>query len=638
VDQAKSPTVPSSTVPGSAVPSAEPVLDRALFRSPASLALLLFLATLIVYIPAFTGGFINYDDPAYVTSNAHVLQGLSWTNIAWAFTTTVEANWHPLTWISHMADIELFGVNPRGPHVVNVLFHAVNVVLLFFVLLRATGYLLRSAVVAALFAVHPLNVECVAWISERKSLLSMMFLLLALIVYDWYATDRTVGRYATVAGILALGLMAKPMVVTLPVLLLLWDYWPLARDVNDAQNRPAFLQLFAEKIPLFLLSAASSGITIYAQRSGGALGSAELLPFTLRLENAVYSYVAYIGKGIWPARLAVFYPHPEGSLAIWKVVAAALLIVAITALAWLQRSRRRYLLAGWLWYLAAMLPMIGLVQAGLQARADRYAYLPFIGLFIIAVWGCAELFAALKLPRSAEMLIAAAVMVAYASVAFVQVRYWHDSYALFTHALGVTSRNGVAEDNLGVALMEMGRPDEALPHFQAAAEYIPRLATAHYNVGVLLQRQNRLDDARREYGLALQYSADPRETAQAHANLGFLLLDESPAAAIPHFNAALAFNPDKQNYLFGRGVAEYRVRQFDDAVNDLAHASQIAPFAPADYWLGRAFEDKGEKESAAKAYGAALQIAPEMTEARQRLDGLRSGQSGASSGLKPGRP
>jgi Tfp pilus assembly protein PilF len=611
------------------VPSIEPVSDHAgrsqpsnLFHSPAFLALILFAGTLIVYIPAFTSGFINYDDPAYVTSNVRVLQGLSWSSIGWAFTTTIEANWHPLTWISHMADIDLFGVNPHGHHAINVLLHALNVALLFFLLLRATGYLLRSAVVAALFAVHPLNVECVAWVSERKSLLSMMFLLLALMAYEWYARDRTVGRYAIVAAIFGLGLMAKPMIVTLPVLLLLWDYWPLRRDRNDAENRPAFLPLLAEKIPLFLLSAASSWITIYAQRSGGALGSAELLPFKLRLENAVYSYATYIGKGIWPTRLAVFYPHPESSLALWKVFAATLLISAITAMVWLQRKQRRYLLVGWLWYLAAMLPMIGLVQAGLQAMADRYAYLPFVGLFIIVVWGCTELFISFRLTIPAQAVVAAVVLLAYASVSFRQIGYWHDSYALFSHALEVTSRNGVAEDNLGAALMEMGRPDLALPHFQAAAEYIPRLATAHYNVGVLLQRQNRLDEARREYQLALQYSADLRETAQAHANLGFLLLDDNPAAAIPHFNAALQFAPDKQNYLFGRGVAEYHVRQFDAAVNDLAHAAQIAPFAPADYWLGRALEDKGDSQNAAKAYEAVLKIAPGMTEAQQRLEAL----------------
>jgi protein O-mannosyl-transferase len=609
------------------VPKSESVSNPAgnsqpsnLFHSPVYLALILFLGTLVLYIPALRSGFVNYDDPAYVTTNTHVLQGLSWGNIAWAFTATIEANWHPLTWISHMADVELFGLNPRGHHAVSVFFHALNVVLLFFVFARATGYLLRSAVIAALFAVHPLNVECVAWVSERKSLLSMMFLLFALLAYEWYSRDRTVVRYTFVVLAFALGLMAKPMIVTLPVLLLLWDYWPLQRDAGA--HKLTFFQLAAEKIPLFALSAASSWITIYAQRSGGAIGSAELLPLKLRFENAIYSYVAYVGKGIWPARLAVFYPHPENSLALWKVVAAALLLITFTLLAGLQRDRRRYLLIGWLWYLVAMLPMIGLVQAGRQAMADRYAYLPFLGLFVIAVWGCAELFASLKLSVSAQAAVVTVVLIAYASIAFLQIRYWHDSYALFSHALDVTSRNGVAEDNLGVALMDMGRPDLALPHFQAAAEYIPRLSTAHYNVGVLLQRQNQLDTARHEYELALQYSADARETAQANANLGFLLLDSDPAAALPHFDTALQFNSEKQNWLFGRGLTEYRLHQLDAAVNDLAHAAQIAPFAPADFWLGRALEDLGEKQNAAKAYEIALKIAPDMAEAQQRLDAL----------------
>jgi protein O-mannosyl-transferase len=606
--------------------SAETHPSSPFLHSPVYLALILFLGTLVLYIPAFTSGFINYDDPAYVTDNVHILQGLNWSNIGWAFTTTIEANWHPLTWISHMADVELFGVKPYGHHVVSVLFHAVNVVLLFFVLWRATGYRLRSAVVAALFAVHPLNVECVAWVSERKSLLSMMFLLLALLAYQWYASDRTVGHYAIVATFFALGLMAKPMVVTLPVLLLLWDYWPLTREASNADKHPSFFQLVAEKIPLLALSAASSWITIFAQRSAGALGSGELLPLKLRVENAIYSYAAYIGKEISPSRLAVFYPHPEGSLAPMKVFAAAFVIVAITALALVQRNRRRYLLVGWLWYLAAMLPMIGLIQAGRQAMADRYAYLPFIGLFIIAVWGCAELLATLKLSVPTQAAIAVVVLLVYSSVTFREIHYWHDSYSLFSHALEVTTHNGVAEDNLGVALMDMGRPDLALPHFQAAAEYVPRLSTAHYNVGVLLQRQNQLDAARHEYELALQYSTDPRETAQAHGNLGFIFLDQDPATAISHFNAALAFNPEKQNYLFGRGVAEYRVRNLDGAVSDLAHAAQIAPFAPADFWLGRTLEDKGDTLGAIKAYQAALKIAPEFAEAQQRLDSLHKGR------------
>jgi len=591
------------------------------------LSVILFAGTLVLYFPTLDSAFVNYDDPAYVTANAHVLQGLSWNNVAWAFTATVEANWHPLTWISHMADVQFFGTNPRGHHVVSVLFHALNVVLLFFVLRKATGRVLHSATVAALFAVHPLNVECVAWVAERKSLLSMLFLLLALAAYGWYASQRRFGRYAAVVTLFALGLAAKPMVVTLPILLFLWDYWPLERAAfapEIAAGRPTRVQLIAEKIPLLALSAASSWITLYAQHSGGALGSAVALPLGQRLGNALYSYIAYVGKGIWPTGLAVFYPHPEGSLAAWKVIAAAVLIGIVTVLAWLYRERHRFLLVGWLWYLVAMFPMIGVVQVGRQAMADRYAYLPFVGLFVIAVWGCTEVFARLKLSHVAGGAIAAAVLVTYASMAFLQINYWHNSYTLFSHALQVTSRNGIAEDNLGTALMEMGRPDLALPHFEAAAEYIPELSTAHYNLGVLQQQQNHPDAARHQYELAIRYTSDATEAAQTHSNLGFLLLESDPKTAIEHFTAALQINPDKQNSLLGRGIAEYRQGNLDAAVSDLMRAAQIAPMAQADFWLGRAFEDKGQVQAAASAYGEALHLAPGMVEAQQRLDALRA--------------
>jgi len=595
-------------------------------RSPLVIALILFLGTIVLYLPTLDSAFVNYDDPAYVTANPHVLRGLSWSDIAWAGTTTVEANWHPLTWISHMADVQLFGKNPRGHHAVSVSIHALNVVLLFFVLLQSVRHVLRSAVVAALFAVHPLNVECVAWVAERKSLISMLFLLLALAAYGWYSSKRNLWRYAAVVALFALGLAAKPMIVTLPLLLLVWDYWPLRRfssEQHASSARSTMLQLVAEKIPLLALSAASSWITLYAQRVGGALGNADLLPFTQRLENAIYSYAAYLGKGLWPAGLAVFYPHPEGSLAMWRVLAAALLLLAISALAWLDRERHPFLLAGWVWYLIAMIPMIGIVQVGRQAMADRYAYLPFVGLFVIAVWGGAELFTRLKLSKFAQGTITAAVLVAYASMAFLQINYWHNSYTLFSHALAVTSHNGIAEDNLGTALMEMGRPDLAEPHFESAAEYIPQLSTAHYNLGVLQQQQNHPDAARREYDVALKYSSDATEAAQIHSNLGFLLLDQNdPKSAAEEFTAALQINPDKQNSLLGRGIAEYRQGDPDSAVTDLSRAAAIAPLAQAYFWLGRALEDKGQTQAAANAYSAALQLAPGMTEAQQRREDL----------------
>jgi Tfp pilus assembly protein PilF len=594
------------------------------------LAIALFAATCILYLPALHNDFVNYDDPAYVTHNVRTLSGLSWNNICWAFTATIEANWHPLTWISHMADVQLFGLNPLGHHLVSVLLHAVNVLLLFFVFRRATGFVRHSAVVAALFAVHPLNVECVAWAAERKSLLSMLFLLLALAAYGSYASRRSVGRYTAVVLLFALALAAKPMVVTLPLLLLLWDYWPLRRVESKSPNSSAIiLRRIAEKIPLLALSAASSWITLYAQRSGGAVGSTRSLPLWLRAENAIWSYVVYLAKGVWPSGLAVFYPHPENSLAIWKVVAAGILLLAITVLAWRFRARHPYLLVGWLWYVVAMIPMIGIVQVGRQAMADRYAYLPFVGLFIIAVWGGAELFARLNLSSFVQAAIVTAVLLGYSSVTFLQINYWRNSYTLFSHALQVTSRNGIAEDNLGTALMEMGRPDLAERHFEAAAEYVPQLSTAHYNLGVLQQEANHQEAARHEYELALQYTADPNEAAQAHSNLGFVMLElNDPNAASEQFTAALQINPGKQNSFLGRGIAEYRMGKLDAAASDLSTAAQIAPSAQADFWLGRVLEGQGQPQAAASAYQSVLQIAPGMTEARERLNAL-------SANLKP---
>ena len=590
-------------------------------RAPFVPELLLFLATLLLYSPALHHAFVNYDDPAYVTSNPHVLQGLSFQNISWALTTTVESNWHPLTWISHMADVQLFGLNPLGHHLVNVILHAFNVVLLFWVLRRATRQLARSTLVALLFATHPLNVECVAWVAERKSLLAMLLFLLTLLAYEWYVNRRSVGRYLVVSALFAVGLMCKPMIVTLPALLLLWDYWPLRRFGAEHSDEKTRLRLLAEKLPLFALSAASSCITVYVQRTGGALGNLQLLPLRLRLENALWSYAAYIGKGIWPARLAVFYPYPEASLSLAKVVVAGLLLAIITVLAWLNRARLPYLFTGWLWYLIAMLPMIGIVQVGRQAMADRYAYLPFVGLFVVAVWGAADLYRHLQLSRTTEAVLATAVIVAYSTAALFQISYWRDSYTLFSHALAVTTHNGIAEDNLGVALIEMGRPDIALPHFEAAARYIPELSTAHYNLGVLAQQANRAETARFEYELALQYSADTNEIAQAHSNLGFLLLDADPRSAFDQFSAALQINPDRTNSLLGRGMAEYRLGNLDAAINDLTRASR-APIPLAYYWLGRALEDKRETQAAINAYQVALHLAPTLAAAQHHLDAL----------------
>jgi tetratricopeptide (TPR) repeat protein len=526
-----------------------------------------------------------------------------------------------------MADVQFFGLNAKWHHADSVFLHGLNVVLLFLILLNSTGNILRSAVVAALFAVHPLNVEAVAWVAERKSLLCMLFLLLALLTYGWYARQRSPGRYAVMFVLFAMALTAKAMAVTFPLLLLLWDYWPLhsgVPEVGMSSVPRTRYQLLAEKIPLFVLSALSAAITIYAGHHGGALGTTGALPLRLRIENAIFSYAAYIGKGIWPTRLAVFYPHPEYSLALWKVMAAALLLWTVSGVIWRYRERR-YLLFGWLWFLISLIPVIGITQAGRQGMADRYGYFFLIGLFIIAVWGGYEFVARLKLSNGAVTALTVAILVAYASVTYVQLQYWRNSYALFSHALEVTSRNGIAEANFGAALMEAGRPDLAMPHFEAAAQYIPELSTAHYNLGVLLQQQNRAELAKREYELAITYSADETELAQTRSNLGFLLFQLNEIKpAIEQFSAALAINPLKQNSLIGRGMAHYRQGELDGALSDFSSAAEIAPTASGEFWLGRVLEDKGRLQEALRAYQEALQLAPGMAEAQQRLDAIRA--------------
>ena len=576
---------------------------------------MLFLGTLALYYPALHNGFVNYDDPAYVTSNWQVQQGFTSRNLAWAFTSTAEANWHPLTWISHMLDVQLFGLRPAGHHAQSIFWHAVNVLLLFLLLAKATGFVGRSALVAGLFAVHPLNVESVAWIAERKTVLCTFFLLLALAAYGWYAKRPRASRYLFVSLLFALALMAKPMVITLPFALLLLDFWPLQRFPETALSK-----LVVEKTPLLALSAASAAITLYAQRIGGAIGSTALLPPAIRLKNAIYSYLIYIEKAVLPSRLAVFYPHPEGALALWKVMGAVVLLIMVTAVFWHFRERR-YLLVGWLWFLGTLAPMIGIVQVGRQAWADRYAYLPLWGLFVIAVWLASEAATRISLSRGAQVVIALAVLIGYAVTAHIQIGYWRDSYTLFAHALQVTEANPIAEDNLGSALLEMRRPDLAQSHLERAIQLMPTLATAHYNLGTLLQRQNEMDRAEREYQWALQYGSDTQELAQAHNNLG-VLFDQfgRREQALAEFSQAIALNPHEQNSLVSRGLIEREEGKLDAALQDFARAAQVTPSPLALYWQGRVLEEKGQLPVAAEAYRSVMKLAPNFGDTQVRLE------------------
>ena len=576
---------------------------------------MLFLGTLALYYPALHNGFVNYDDPAYVTSNWQVQQGFTSRNLAWAFTSTAEANWHPLTWISHMLDVQLFGLRPAGHHAQSIFWHAVNVLLLFLLLAKATGFVGRSALVAGLFAVHPLNVESVAWIAERKTVLCTFFLLLALAAYGWYAKRPRASRYLLASFLFALALMAKPMVITLPFALLLLDFWPLQRFPETALSK-----LVVEKTPLLALSAASAAITLYAQRIGGAIGSTALLPPAIRLKNAIYSYLIYIEKAVLPSRLAVFYPHPEGALALWKVMGAVVLLIMVTAVFWHFRERR-YLLVGWLWFLGTLAPMIGIVQVGRQAWADRYAYLPLWGLFVIAVWLASEAATRISLSRGAQVVIALAVLIGYAVTAHIQIGYWRDSYTLFAHALQVTEANPIAEDNLGSALLEMRRPDLAQSHLERAIQLMPTLATAHYNLGTLLQRQNEMDRAEREYQWALQYGSDTQELAQTHNNLG-VLFDQfgRREQALAEFSQAIALNPHEQNSLVSRGLIEREEGKLDAALQDFARAAQVTPSPLALYWQGRVLEEKGQLPVAAEAYRSVMKLAPNFGDTQVRLE------------------
>lgn len=603
-------------------------------RLIAFLAVFLAMGTAAAYAPAMGNGFVNLDDPDYVTHNSHVLGGLSWADIHWALGSNYpSSNWHPLTWLSHMADVQLYGRNPTGHHFTSVLLHILAVVALFLLIERATGFALRSAAVAALFAVQPLNVEAVAWISERKSVLSVLLFLLAIGAYGCYTKRPSVGRYLLVALFFGLGITAKVMVIPFPFALLLLDYWPLGRlpgtDANGNARTffSALRALIIEKIPLFIMAAAGGAVTVYVHSREHALTAA--MPFSWRFKNAIFSYVAYLGKAIWPVGLAPYYPHPENTLTWTIVILAGLGLAGITLLVWRLRTRK-YLLMGWLWYLGTMLPMIGFIQTGRQGMADRFMHIPMMGLLFALVWLIGDLAAEKHWQKEIALAIFLVATVPFAAITIKQIGYWHDSYTLFGHTLEVTRNNGLAENDYAVALMERGEPQLAAPHFVRAVQFSPDLASPHYNLAVLLQKQNQLADAEHEYRAALALSSDQVEIVQSHNNLGILYLAEGKyAEAMTELSAAIAIDPNEQNSYIGRGTAEMQLTNVDAALSDFSKATQIAPSPIAFYWMGRAFERKGNTQQAIRAYAAALQMAPAMTEARTRLNALQPGIAGS---------
>ncbi len=521
---------PTSSVAASPDKEAQSKSGARWFTRPLFLGLFLVVATVALYCPVHGHPFVNYDDSLYVTENLQVQSGLNWDTVTWAFTTFDVDAWHPLTWLSHALDCQLFQLNPAGHHDVNLLLHALNVVLLFWVLLRATGYAGRSAMVAALFALHPINVESVAWVAERKNVLSMLFFLLALGAYRWYAREPRIGRYLAVAFLFALGLLAKPQVITFPCVLLLWDYWPLRRMFPSAPGADSGIAtqttfpprnlswLIVEKLPLLALSAVSAVLTMKGVRAGAV--NVWYSPW-VRLQNAIFSYGQYLRDAVWPTRLAVFYPHRGNTLSGWQVGAALLLLLAITAL--VIDRRRRYLTVGWLWFLGTMVPMIGLEGVGyqgMQGMADRYAYLPFIGLFIMVCWGISEWAEQRHISTPWLAALSFAVLLGLTALTYRQIGYWSDSATLWSHTLQVTNRNWLAENNLGKILVSQGRVEEGVSHFIKATEIYPADPVSNMNIGTYEQQRGNLPEAIERYKKALSSSHDANLRLAAWNNMG----------------------------------------------------------------------------------------------------------------------
>jgi protein O-mannosyl-transferase len=606
------------------------VTRRSLFASPEKrnlvLGLLLVVATLAIYNPVARHPFVNYDDDRYVTDNLHVRAGLRGATVRWAVTTLDEANWHPLTWLSHALDCQLFGLNPAGHHYVNVLLHAMNALLLFWVLWRATGATGRSWMVATLFALHPVNVESVAWVAERKNILSMLFLLLALAAYGIYARRPSVGRFLEVVILFACGLMAKPMIITLPFVLLLWDYWPLRRVASadagtDFAVRP-FSWLVMEKLPLMILSAISAIVTMKAQRAGEAIRSVVQYPMEIRLENAEISYARYAGKAFWPSHLSPIYPHPGHSLNLWQAGTAGFLLLVVTVLV-IAARRHRYLLVGWFWFLGTLVPMIGLVQVGNQAMADRYAYLPFVGLFIFICWGATEWAAAQHVSMKWLAAAGAICLFGLAMVAHRQLSFWKDNVTLWSHAVEVTPPNFIAEDNLGGALIEAGHTDEAMVHFRRAAAIEPSDPMSRLNLAADEQRHGNIPLAVAQLTRVIEATNDGRLRATAFTDLGYCYRQIGDRVdAKQSFQAAINLRPGTFRAWLGLGLLAQTSGDSAEAIRDYSNGVAVQPWDLGYYLLARTLQQQGRTEESQAALQQAKRLSTDFSQLQQVADEL----------------
>ena len=596
------------------------------------LLILLGLAvmTFAVYAQVIGHQFITLDDDAYIKENAMVNRGVTLAGVAWAFTSFDQGNWHPLTWIAHMIDSQLFGMNAGGHLLVNALIHVANTLLVFWFLLRTTHARWPSALVAALFALHPLHVESVAWAAERKDTLSTFFGLLSLIAYVRYAQAPSNGRYAWTAITLSLGLLAKPMLVTWPFVMLLLDYWPLRRfDLTSREKVTTKVwPLLREKLPLFALVAASAVITSLAQSHGGTVRTFQEFPIALRLANALASYAKYVLLAFWPNDLAVYYPYTTAGTPAWQIICAAFLLSGITALCFFQRKIRPYLVVGWLWFLGTLVPVIGIVQVGGQTMADRYSYIPSIGLFIVIAFGLADIAKTRRVAPSFSAAVASGILLALAILTNAQIHRWSDSFTLFKHTLAVTPPNLMIENNLGSALSRSGLHDEAGAHFEKALEIIP----AHYdsllydallNMGITRFYQNRLPEGIEYCQSALRLRPD---APKAHDLMGMALAMQGHGdAALDEMRRAAELAPNDADIQKDLGVTLARLGRIPESIDHFHEALRLNPYnASAHNNLGLSLLESGKPGESIPEFEAALRLNPELQGA---ADNLRRAQA-----------
>ncbi len=601
------------------------------FRKVFLVSLCLVAAVIVTYIPVVHSDFVGYDDELYVTENNQVQEGFTSESLKWAFTTFHSANWHPLTWLSHMLDCELYGLNPAGHHWTNVEFHIANTLLLFFILFKMTGALNKSAFVAALFALHPLHVESVAWVSERKDVLSTFFGFLTIFAYYRYSKASGLKNYLLIIIFLCLGLMAKPMLVTFPFVLLLLDFWPLKRfqykkNENDDLSQPdrtiyyglkGLGRLILEKIPFFIPVVISSILTFLAQQSEGAVKTLGVFSMKTRIANALVSYVSYVSKAIWPNKLSVFYPHPGDTLSGWTILGTALLIAAAVLFSFRTFKKYPYIAVGLFWYLGTLIPVIGLVQVGAQAMADRYTYIPLIGLFIIVAWGVSDIF---KKWQYGKIFLPVSCIIIFSMLAwktFHQLGYWKNGIALFGNAVAVTENNYLAHINLGTAYGPVDL-DRAIYHYKAALKIKTNYMVAHYNLGNVLDKKGHADEAIAHYLKALRIKPD---YAQAHNNLGTVLYNKKDyEGAALHFSKALKINPQDtgaRNNLANVLVTQGKV---DEAVLHYREAIKIDPkYSKAHYNLGNILLKQGKTEEAFTHFSEVIRMNPDHVQAYNKV-------------------